>query len=278
MSIDTDERLSHSSCRPETPRLLAVDVNGRIARAQERYWKQRDEALVEATEDEMTETTKPYLILAGIDYSPTSELALEGALELAMARAHAELHVVHVTPVFEIPETGDGVANLGMDALIDQQALRTLRTYVSVSVAAFEKKRNASAGLQLRVVCHLRAHAPAHEIAQLAADLKVDLVVVGMHGRGAFTRFFLGSVAESVTRLAPCPVLVFRPKGIPQEYPRIEPPCPICIEARQASAGAEYWCEQHRERHGQRHVYYQVDRPSGHTNLPLVCSSSASDA
>jgi len=141
--------------------------------------------------------------------------------------------------------------------------------YVAVCIGAFEKKRNGAPVRAVRVMSHLRVHAPAHEIAQLAADLEADLVVVGMHGRGTVVRFFLGSIAESVTRLAPCPVLVFRPKGLPPEYPRIEAPCPRCLEVRTESGGREYWCEQHRERHGQRQVHQQPDRMSQNTNLPL---------
>ena len=55
---------------------------------------------------------------------------------------------------------------------------------------------------------------PAFEIAQLATDLEADLVIVGTHGRRALSRLVLGSVAEVAVRLAPCPVLVMRPKAI----------------------------------------------------------------
>lgn len=218
----------------------------------------------------MTKTTKPYLILAGIDYSTASEVALQRALELTAAHPNAELHVVHVVPAFDT--RSEGVAgSQNMDSRsIDPQAYQELQTYVAVSLGAFQKRRNGAPTEIARVVTHLRVHAPALEIAQLASDLEADLVVVGMYGSGNVARFFLGSVAESVTRLAPCPVLVFRPKGLPPEYPKIEPPCPRCVDARIASGGKEYWCEQHRERHGQRHTYYQNSIMSEDGNLPLV--------
>ncbi len=221
----------------------------------------------------MTQTIRPYLILVGIDYSTTSELALERALELAAAHPNAELHVVHVTPAYDALSSSE-VASMTDNKTADvpyfeEHAYQELQTYVAVSLGAFEKKRNGAPVRNVRVVSHLRVSAPAHQIAQLASDLEADLVVVGMYGRGSVTRFFLGSVAESVTRLAPCPVLVFRPKGLASDYPKIEPPCPHCVEARIESAGKEYWCSQHRERHGQRHVYEQPDRMSQNTNLPL---------
>ena len=218
----------------------------------------------------MTQTGKPYLILVGIDYSTASELALQRALELAAAHPNAELHVVHVVPSFDPPPSGDVASNQNMDVpSIDPRAYQQLQTYVGVSLGAFEKKQNGAAQKPLRVVSHLRLHAPDHEIAQLASDLEADLVVVGMYGHGSVTRFFLGSVAESVTRLAPCPVLVFRPKGLPPEYPKIEPPCPRCVEARNSSDGKEYWCAQHRERHGQRHSYHKINSMSQDGSLPL---------
>jgi len=114
---------------------------------------------------------------------------------------------------------------------------------------------------------------PAHEIAQVAADLEAVLVVVGTHGRKAFSRMLLGSVAEQTVRFSPCPVLVVRPKTPPTPIPSIQPPCARCVEARRSSAGKETWCEQHRERHGQRHTYHQGDRAGAETNLPLVMHS-----
>jgi len=51
---------------------------------------------------------------------------------------------------------------------------------------------------------------PALEIATYAREQKVDLVVMGTHGRGAMAKLLMGSVAERVVRTAPCPVLTVR--------------------------------------------------------------------
>ena len=51
---------------------------------------------------------------------------------------------------------------------------------------------------------------PFHEILETAKTQKVDLIIMGTHGRTGFQHILLGSVAEKVVRLAPCPVLVAR--------------------------------------------------------------------
>jgi len=54
-------------------------------------------------------------------------------------------------------------------------------------------------------------HGTAELIANAAADVEADLIVVGTHGRGAAASALLGSVAKSLLHLAPCPVLAVTP-------------------------------------------------------------------
>jgi nucleotide-binding universal stress UspA family protein len=61
---------------------------------------------------------------------------------------------------------------------------------------------------------------PAQQILQVARDLGVGLIVMTTHGRGALGRWAFGSVADTVTRTAPVPVLVVRPRaGEPRAIP-----------------------------------------------------------
>jgi hypothetical protein len=59
-----------------------------------------------------------------------------------------------------------------------------------------------------------------------AVALAADLLVMGSHGRQGVRRFFLGSVAESVVRESPVPVLVVR--TAPQ--PAVHAPAPALSE------------------------------------------------
>ena len=51
---------------------------------------------------------------------------------------------------------------------------------------------------------------PGSVVADRAKELDADLIVIGSHGRSGLARLMLGSVAERVTRLASCPVLVVK--------------------------------------------------------------------
>jgi nucleotide-binding universal stress UspA family protein len=63
-------------------------------------------------------------------------------------------------------------------------------------------------GDKLNVVAIVkRATNVAHAITEYATANPIDLIIVGTHGRGAVSRFLMGSVAERVVRSAPCPVL-----------------------------------------------------------------------
>ena len=49
---------------------------------------------------------------------------------------------------------------------------------------------------------------------RMAQELKVDLIVMGTHGRTGFSHLFFGSMAEKVVRLCPYPVLTVKASGI----------------------------------------------------------------
>ena len=67
-----------------------------------------------------------------------------------------------------------------------------------------------------------RGRRRGHHDLPVAAEVGVDVIVVGSHGRTGVKRLFLGSVSEHVVRHAPCPVLVVReePEGREGEVAR----------------------------------------------------------
>ena len=58
---------------------------------------------------------------------------------------------------------------------------------------------------------HVRVNSdPAEEIVDFATREQTELIVISSHARKGFDRWLIGSTAERVVRLAPCPVLVLR--------------------------------------------------------------------
>ena len=220
----------------------------------------------------MTEVARerPYVIVVGIDYSPTSDEALLRAFELASLQPSAEVHIVNVVRTYGTNvylEWGGALTTLTIEEASDR-----LREFVEGKLEEF-RTRQAERNQRCfaRAVTHVRLDAPAEEMAQLASDLEADLLVVGTHGRRGLRRMLLGSVAEAVVRLAPTTVLVVRPKADQGDVPQIEPPCERCLEVRRQSEGRELWCEQHREHRGRRHTYHYEDRNSAaRENSPLI--------
>ncbi|WNM62155.1 universal stress protein [Candidatus Nitrospira neomarina] len=57
---------------------------------------------------------------------------------------------------------------------------------------------------------HVGIGDPAYAILEQRHASQSDLIMMGMHGRGGFSRFLMGSVSHSVLHQTPCPVLIVR--------------------------------------------------------------------
>lgn len=138
-------------------------------------------------------------VLVATDFSAPSDTALNYAR--AMARSFgATLHVLHVFEPLWITSAdvvGGGVALATMIQGLEDTARKQLEEAVTE-----EDRRELHATSAM-----VTSESPAREIANYAHDQKVDLVVIGTHGRSGISRMLIGSVAEKVVRLAPCPVL-----------------------------------------------------------------------
>jgi universal stress protein A len=142
----------------------------------------------------------PRTILVPTDFSNTADHALEYAATLAQP-LDATLHLLHVigTPVLGIPEVGMAY----MSTVIEQ---------LSVGAQAALESRIAAYRDRIALAPpRLETGDPREVIDRVAALISADLIVMGSHGRRGLSRALLGSVAETVVRTAPCPVLVARP-------------------------------------------------------------------
>ena len=138
-------------------------------------------------------------VLVPVDFSAPSEAAFAYALTLAHA-VGAEVRVCHIIPTPHM-----------LDALYER-GLTPPETVKQITQKARKriKELAATQGSTVPFRMHCQEGEAAEGILQQAETLKVDLIVMGTHGRSGAERFFLGSVAETVVRRAPCPVLTLR--------------------------------------------------------------------
>ena len=141
-------------------------------------------------------------ILVPVDFSPQTDLTVEYAGELAR-RFGASLRLLHVVQ----PLT---TVALGQDG-IDVPTLMELEARVAANAERqMSTTRTALAASGITVSTEVLTGHPATVIVNVARARKCDLIVMGTHGRTGLPHLFMGSVAEKVTRLAPCPVLTVR--------------------------------------------------------------------
>lgn len=142
--------------------------------------------------------------LVAFDFSEQSEKALERALEQLTALGGGELVIAHVhAPLstgFGI-DLGSTTAFHDVDASLDAEARARLTEVVKAVAPRYPK-------LVLTPV--VETGHPAEHLVELSRRLGVEQLVLGSHGRRGLERFFLGSVAERVLRLADRPVLVVK--------------------------------------------------------------------
>lgn len=210
----------------------------------------------------MAEQNAMYSMVVGVDYADVSTSALAHAIGLARGRERSHIHVIHALsggPWLQrgIPDPMPSPGSLNL-AFVEPPAtdmLNDAKAYIEKVLTAFGLNGSTP---NVAWTLHFRHTEPASAIVQLASDVGADLVVVGTHGRQGVERFLLGSVAERVVRLAPCPVLIVRPVGAvaAADAPRIEPVCPDCLQTRNVTAGKELWCERHNQHHERAHTYH----------------------
>jgi nucleotide-binding universal stress UspA family protein len=135
-------------------------------------------------------------ILAPTDFSASAIQAVTAAFELAQTFG-AKLSLLHV---IEVPAYAIEVA-LPLEAL-ERDARRELALLLLEAEAAhMDVTRLVDVGV------------PYQKIVETATAEQVDLIVMATHGRTGLSHLVLGSVAERMVRLAPCPVLTIRPLG-----------------------------------------------------------------
>jgi nucleotide-binding universal stress UspA family protein len=141
----------------------------------------------------------PTKILLPIDFSPSSQTALEMAADLAQ-HFHAELCLVHVIPFFPTTTLPDFVP--------EESFLKEERTdaegHLKKCCALL-----AARGIKARSTVEV-GNDVAGNIMEVVEREHVDLVVISTHGISGWHPLVFGSIAEKVVKLVQCPLLLLR--------------------------------------------------------------------
>lgn len=147
-------------------------------------------------------------ILHPTDFSECATHAERFAVRLAR---DLKAEIVLLQVLVEAPLYGEGLLNI-REA---QRVYDAQRKWAEETLEARAAQLRQVDGVAARWA--LPVGVPFTEIVKAAEQEVADMIVMGTHGRSGLNRLLLGSVAERVIRLAPCPVITVRQ---PNEEPR----------------------------------------------------------
>jgi nucleotide-binding universal stress UspA family protein len=133
-------------------------------------------------------------ILFATDFSPASETALKYATALARDSS-ALLLIAHIEEM-PMPYAG-GEMYFAQPEYPNPEIKKMLEAVVPLDKSVRYEHR-------------LVMGTAADDVVRVADEEQVDLIVIGTHGRTGLMRVLMGSVAESIMRLATCPVLTVK--------------------------------------------------------------------
>ncbi|BCA96585.1 universal stress protein [Legionella antarctica] len=144
-------------------------------------------------------------IMIAVDGSDTSSLAMQEAIRLTKDQK-GTLRIVYVVDERFVH---DGEAVIDYD-LLWEAARKDGQKIVN---GMEDLARQAKIKFESQLI-ELRAFqgSIAERVNEATQTQPTDLLIIGTHGRRGFNRLFLGSVAESIARIATKPVLLVRGK------------------------------------------------------------------
>ena len=166
-------------------------------------------------------------ILVPVDFSAYSTIALRYAAGIAdqFTASVIVLHVIaretttHAVPQrigpqrMTIPDPLLATYASALPSDVEEEDISALREQAYTALQACVPAQLARHPVELRVVV---GH-PFERILETAVRAQVALIVLGTHGRTGLLHAIMGSVAERVVRLAPCPVLTVKTATVEEQ-------------------------------------------------------------
>jgi nucleotide-binding universal stress UspA family protein len=139
-------------------------------------------------------------ILVPIDGSTHSLKAFRMALDIAKSN-NAKINIL---TCLEKEDVGAWY----IDKRTNKKIMNDAKKFAKEFLLKLEKPaKDANIPISLHI---LEAKSTSNQIITFSNSNKIDLIVIGSHGRGGFNKFLLGSVSNKISQLAKCPVLIVK--------------------------------------------------------------------
>jgi nucleotide-binding universal stress UspA family protein len=122
------------------------------------------------------------------------------ALALALDIAKQNSAVLHVVCVEEVPYMPEYIEEVREETRIAGRRFH----------GVLQKARGLAQQHRIEIKTHVQAGHPVRTIVDLANELGADLLVIGATGHSQLYERMIGSRADRLVHLAPCPVLVVK--------------------------------------------------------------------
>ncbi len=195
----------------------------------------------------------PTQAIVGVDFTPGSDVAIVEALT-RQQRGHVGIvRLAHVMPWKEgyvrRAGAGDGDAMAHAAARLNAHVVELIESVTR-------------AGPSIDVWLHIALGHVGTQLLQLAVDYRAQLIILGPHRGPRLDPRVIGRTAKWVLEHSHCPVLVARRMRRPflEPIPKLVATCAECIRSREASAGAEHWCQAHAQTYAPTRSHVQRAR------------------
>lgn len=139
-------------------------------------------------------------ILVPVDGSSHSLKAFRTALDIAKNK-NAKIHVL---TCLEKEDVGAWY----IDKRTNKKIMSNAKKFAKEFILKLEKPAsNANVPISFNV---LETKSASNQIVVFSNSHKIDLIVIGSHGRSGFNKFLLGSVSNKVSQMAKCPVMIIK--------------------------------------------------------------------
>lgn len=144
----------------------------------------------------------PKQILVPTDFSVYSDKALKEAIDIAKQYGSA-IHLLHVNSLVQQCAV-DYCMTSDMVGDLEKQSAEMAQKRIKEEIEKFPESKTVT------IIPEIKKGTPYEAILRDQKEKNIDLIVIASHGTTGLLQYFMGSVAEKVTKGAKCPVLLLR--------------------------------------------------------------------